>query len=176
MTGKTFSTCGPQVMYDFCLAALDELGVPPHRIRRELYGPPADVTQEPGWPEGISADTLFEVEIVNLPPALRGMPPLSSPPQAGAPPLASPPLAEGREGGRTIRAPAGEPLLNTLERYGIVVPTVCRSGACGSCRVRLLSGRVFQPAHTGLRESDREHGYIHACVSYPLEDLRVRVA
>jgi hypothetical protein len=24
--------------------------------------------------------------------------------------------------------------------------------------------RVFQSAHTGLRESGREHGYIHACV------------
>jgi hypothetical protein len=41
--------------------------------------------------------------------------------------------------------------------------------------MRLLSGRVFQPAHTGLRDSDREHGYIHACVSYPLENLRIRI-
>ena len=142
VTGKMFYICGPQVMYDFCLAALEELGVPPRKIRRELYGPPADVTQEPGWPEGLSADTVFSVEVV------------------------------GRE---TVRAPAGEPLLNTLERYGIVVPAICRSGACSACRVKLLSGRVFQPAHTALRESDRELGYIHACVSYPLEDLRVRV-
>jgi ferredoxin len=65
--------------------------------------------------------------------------------------------------------------LNSLERYGIVVPAVCRAGACSACRTRLLAGRVFQPADTGLRESDREHGYIHACVSYPLENLRIRV-
>ncbi len=140
--GKTFYICGPQAMYDFCLATLRKLGVPSHKIRRELYGPPADVTQEPGWPEGLAADTLFEVEVV---------------------------------GQKTVRAPAGEPLLNTLERYGIVVPAVCRSGACSACRARLLSGRVFQPADTGLRESDREHGYVHACVSYPLEDLRIRL-
>jgi ferredoxin len=79
------------------------------------------------------------------------------------------------EGGRTIQASAGEPLLNSLERYGIVVPAVCRAGECSACRMRLLSGRVFQPAHTGLRDSDREHGYIHACVSYPLENLRIRI-
>ena len=79
---------------------------------------------------------------------------------------------EGRE---TMRAVAGEPLLNSLERYGIVVPAVCRAGECSACRTRLLAGRVFQPAGTGLRESDREHGYIHACVSYPLEDLRIRI-
>ena len=141
-TGKTFYICGPQVMYDFCLAALAELGVPSHKIRRELYGSPDDVTKEPGWPEGLSADTIFNVEVAGHP---------------------------------TIRAPAGEPLMNTLERYGIIVPAICRSGACSSCRVHLLSGRVFMPAHTALRESDRQHGYIHACVSYPLEDLQIRL-
>lgn len=142
VTGKTFYICGPGVMYDFCLTALQELGVPAHRIRRELYGPPTNVTQEPGWPEGLSADTVFDVEVV---------------------------------GRRAIRAPAGEPLMNTLERYGIVVPAVCRTGACSACRTQLLSGRVFMPAHTALRESDREHGYIHACVAYPLEDLKIRL-
>jgi ferredoxin-NADP reductase len=142
LAGKTFYFCGPNVMCDFCLTALEELGVPPHRIRRELYGPPADVAKEPGWPEGLSADTVFSVEVV---------------------------------GQKTIHAPAGEPLLNTLERYGLVVPAVCRSGECSACRIRLLSGRVFMPAHTGLRESDQQHGYIHACVSYPLEDLRIRL-
>ena len=142
MTGKTFYICGPNVMYDFCLAALTELGVPPHKIRRELYGPPADVTKEPGWPEGLSPDTVFDVEVT---------------------------------GQKTIRAQASEPLLNTLERYGIIVPAVCRSGECSACRIRLLSGKVFMPAHTGLRESDQQHGYIHACVSYPLEDLRIRL-
>jgi ferredoxin len=142
VAGKTFYVCGPNVMYDFCLAALRQLGVPDHRIRRELYGPPADVTEEPGWPEDLAAGTFFDVDVF---------------------------------GGKTIQAPAGEPLLNTLERFGIVVPSVCRSGACSACRVRLLSGRVFQPAHTGLRESDRQHGYIHTCVSYPLEDLEIRL-
>jgi glycine betaine catabolism B len=142
VTGKTFYVCGPGVMYGFCLAALAELGVPAYRIKRELYGPPADVTHEPGWPEGLAAATLFQVEVV------------------------------GRE---TIQAPAGDPLLNSLERYGVVVPAVCRAGECSACRTRLLSGRVFQPAHTGLRQSDREHGYIHACVSYPVEDIRIRL-
>jgi ferredoxin-NADP reductase len=142
VAGKTFYVCGPNVMYDFCLAALKELGVPGHKIKRELYGPPDDVTQEPGWPEGLSPDEVFTVAV------------------------------EGRE---TIRAAAGEPLLNSLERHAIVVPAVCRAGECSACRTRLLAGRVFQPAHTALRESDRQYGYIHACVSYPLENLRIRI-
>ena len=142
LAGKTVYICGPNVMYDFCLEALAELGVPDYKIKRELYGPPDDVTKEPGWPQGLDASTIFEVEV---------------------------------QGRQTIRAVAGEPLLNSLERYGIVIPVICRAGECSACRTRLLSGRVFQPAGTGLRESDREHGYIHACVSYPLEDLRIRI-
>jgi ferredoxin len=142
IAGKTFYICGPKLMYDCCVEALRALGVPGFKIKRELYGPPDDVTREPGWPEGLRAGTLFGVDVV---------------------------------GRQTIQAPAGEPLLNALERYGIVVPAVCRAGECSACRTRLLSGRVFQPAHTALRESDREAGYIHACVSYPLTDLRIRI-
>lgn len=142
VTGKTFYLCGPQVMYDFCLAALHELGVPEYKIRRELYGPPADVTKEPGWPAGLTATTIFQVEVV---------------------------------GQKVIPAPAGEPLINSLERHGVVVPAVCRSGACSACRTRLLAGRVFMPEQTGLRESDRQCGYIHPCVTYPLSDLRIRL-
>ncbi len=142
VAGKTFYVCGPNEMYDFCLCALEELGVPRHKIKRELYGPPSDVTREPGWPAGLAPNTLFSVEVV---------------------------------GRQTIRAAAGEPLLNSLERYGIVVPAVCRAGECSACRTQLLAGRVFMPAHDRVREADRANGFIHACVSYPLEDLRIRV-
>jgi ferredoxin-NADP reductase len=75
----------------------------------------------------------------------------------------------------SVPARAGEPVLNALERHGVVVPALCRSGACSACRMRLLSGKVFMPSHTGIRESDRQNGYIHACVSYPLEDLEIKM-
>jgi len=55
------------------------------------------------------------------------------------------------------------------------VPAVCRAGACSACRTRLLAGRVLLPAQAALRESDWQHGYIHACVAYPLEDLQIRL-
>jgi ferredoxin-NADP reductase len=142
IVGKTFYICGPNVMHSFCLDELVELGVPQHRIRKEAYGPPEDVTKEPGWPENLSADTVFRVEV---------------------------------EDHKTIHAPAGEPLMNSLERHGIVIRAVCRSGECSACRIRLLSGEVFMPDHVALRESDRTYGYLHACVAYPLEDLRIRI-
>ncbi|MBU2550129.1 MAG: 2Fe-2S iron-sulfur cluster binding domain-containing protein, partial [Proteobacteria bacterium] len=77
--------------------------------------------------------------------------------------------------GLAFRARAGEPLMNSLERAGLVVPAVCRSGECAACRTRLISGRVFIPRGVRRRWSDRKAGYIHPCMCYPLEDLRLRL-
>ena len=72
-------------------------------------------------------------------------------------------------------ARAGEPLLHSLEKAGLRVPSLCRSGECSLCRVQLMSGKVFQPPGVLLRESDRQYGYIHSCKAYPLEDLEIRL-
>ncbi len=140
--GKTFYVCGPRAMHDFCRAALKELEVPQRRIRHELCGPPDDVSREPGWPEGLSRDMVFEVDVA---------------------------------GKKMILAKAGEPLLNALDRNGLVVPALCRSGECSACRIRLLAGRVFVPTQATVRESDQKAGYIHGCVSYPLDNLKIRL-
>ncbi|MDY6795742.1 MAG: FAD-dependent oxidoreductase [Actinomycetota bacterium] len=140
--GKTFYLCGPPQMYALCEDALLSLRVPKRRIRREAYGPPADVTSEPSWP-GVDPEAVFTV-------------------------------VEERSG-KVIEAWAGEPLLNSLEREGIVVPAICRSGECTVCRTRLIEGRVFAPERVKRRWSDERAGYIHPCMSYPLEDLRIRI-
>jgi ferredoxin len=57
----------------------------------------------------------------------------------------------------------------------VLLPAICRTGACSACRTRLLSGEVFIPPGVGLRESDRQAGYIHPCLAYPLTDLRIRL-
>jgi len=79
------------------------------------------------------------------------------------------------KGGASFRAKAGEPLMVSLERAGVAIPALCRSGECSLCRTRLVSGRVFQPENVRLRKSDRAFGYIHPCVAYPLTDLEILV-
>ena len=142
VAGKTFIICGPAQMHVLCEGALENLGVPRRRIKAEAYGPPDDVTQEPGWPQ-ISSMTEFQVH-------------------------------EERSGS-VFRARAGEPLMNSLERVGLVIPSVCRSGECAACRTRLVSGRVFVPSRVRRRWSDQQAGYIHPCMSYPLENLHIRL-
>jgi len=77
------------------------------------------------------------------------------------------------DGGPTIEARAGEPLMLALEKKGVLIPSLCRSGECSMCRVKVLSGRVFQPAGVPVRKSDAQFGYVHSCVSFPLEDLKI---
>jgi ferredoxin-NADP reductase len=76
-------------------------------------------------------------------------------------------------GGRTLDARAGEPLITALEMKGVEIPSLCRSGECSMCRIRIISGKVFQPQGVAVRKSDRQFGYVHSCVSYPLENLEI---
>jgi ferredoxin-NADP reductase len=74
-----------------------------------------------------------------------------------------------------LEARADEPLLVSLEKGGVIVPSLCRSGECSMCRVKVISGKVFQPAGVPVRKSDRQFGYVHACMSYPIEDLEILI-
>ncbi len=63
LTKKTFFLCGPEAMYKFCRKELEGLDLRRKQIRVEVFGPPGDVTAEPGWPEGLSADSTFKVQV-----------------------------------------------------------------------------------------------------------------
>ncbi len=79
------------------------------------------------------------------------------------------------EGRGQVQATAGEPLMNALERAGMIIPATCRVGTCSACRSRLLRGTIYDPPGTGVRQGDREHGYIHPCMAYPISDLVIRL-
>lgn len=80
------------------------------------------------------------------------------------------------DGEQKIKAGADESVLIALERAGIAAPSKCRSGACGYCRSKLLSGKVFVPEDTeGKRAADNKFGFIHPCCSYPISDLSIEL-
>lgn len=79
------------------------------------------------------------------------------------------------KGKKTINALASEPLMISLERAGVAIPALCRSGECSLCRTRLLSGKVYQPNGVKLRKSDRIFGYIHPCMAYPITDIEILI-
>jgi 3-phenylpropionate/trans-cinnamate dioxygenase ferredoxin reductase subunit len=61
-------------------------------------------------------------------------------------------------------AQCGDLLLDAAQTSGVDIPFDCRSGYCGTCRVRVLKGRCFGG-------EGRDPGYVHACQSRVISDL-----
>lgn len=77
---------------------------------------------------------------------------------------------------RDIVCKAEETLLHAMETAGISVTSDCRSGQCGWCHSRLISGETYIPeSHDGRRAGDKKFGWIHPCATYPLSDIELEV-
>jgi CDP-4-dehydro-6-deoxyglucose reductase, E3 len=68
-----------------------------------------------------------------------------------------------------------EAILAAAIRQGIGLPYGCRDGACGSCKSRLLAGRVIHGAHQlkALSVAEEESGLILTCCATPQTDCIV---
>ncbi len=148
LSGKTFYVCGPIAMHHLCGSELDKLGVPSRRVKIELAGPPADITQVAGYPPDINPKEAFKVRVTFT----------------------------GKENSPiSLQASPHEPLLNSLERNRLKINNLCRSGECGFCRAKLVSGKVFVPPWVKMRASDLMMSYIHPCISYPITDIELLI-
>jgi ferredoxin-NADP reductase len=78
-----------------------------------------------------------------------------------------------RRSGRTL-AWQGEDanLLDFAERHGLVVESGCRSGSCGGCEVRVLSGDV---RYAQKPDHDVARGHCLLCVGTPASPLELEV-
>lgn len=143
--GCTYMFCGPLVMLNFVQKALDEMGVPGERFRHDAAAQPSNTKLIPGFPEE-NVGKNYQITVV------RG-------------------IQED-----VIPASGTEPVAVALERAGIKVDTHCRAGECGFCRSQLLDGDIFvSPLGDGRRLMDKEMGWFHACSTYPLSDLKIKI-
>ena len=85
--------------------------------------------------------------------------------------------ATARIGNRTIEVRPRETLLQAARREGIAFSSGCRVGSCGTCRCRLVEGRVRELTETAylLTAEEIERGTILACQSVPRGDVVVEV-
>ncbi len=142
---SSFFVCGPQAMYEFVEKELATLDLPRRRVRRELFGELEDVTRLPGFPQEV-AERTFQLK-ANIGEVTVDVP-----------------------------AKATEPVLVAMERANLAPPSECRSGECGFCRALLVAGDVYiGPEGDGRRAADKQFGYIHPCMSYPVTDLEITI-
>lgn len=77
---------------------------------------------------------------------------------------------------RELECRKNESLEWAIERAGVKAPTHCRSGECGWCHARLVSGEVYVPeAADGRRGADVKFGWIHPCASFPRSDVELEI-
>ncbi|CAN5120007.1 2Fe-2S iron-sulfur cluster-binding protein [soil metagenome] len=70
----------------------------------------------------------------------------------------------------------GETVLGAARRHQVELPHQCELGGCGSCRVKLLQGRVaYEEMPFGLTPEEAEEGFALACQAQPECDLIISV-
>jgi ferredoxin-NADP reductase len=140
LSNSIFMICGPGPMIDAMKETLAGLGVPDAQIRSEAFA--AAIASTVDRP----ADQV----------------------ETDGPRVASFQLRLV-ESGTTISASDQDTLLDACEAAGIDLPSACRAGVCGTCRARLIDGRVRCDSDF-LDEADTADGYILPCVSWPESD------
>ena len=76
---------------------------------------------------------------------------------------------------RSFQVARDETILAAAIRQGIGLPYGCRDGACGSCKSRLLEGRVVHGAHQlrALSSDEEDAGLILTCCATAQTDCRI---
>ena len=133
-----FYVCGPPPMMQSLVPALREWGVRSDDIRFEAFGPAS----------------------------VRPTGPVSNEPAAAS--SASIGVRFSRAGRTLIWDGQDANLLDFAERHGLAVDSGCRSGSCGSCQTRLMSGVV---TYADKPDHDIPKGHCLLCVGKPQSAL-----
>jgi ferredoxin-NADP reductase/DMSO/TMAO reductase YedYZ heme-binding membrane subunit len=148
--------CGPDPMMTAMREMLVGMGVPDAEIHQEAFvSPPA--AEEPATATAGAAAAASDggaaataVATATAVDAAEG--------------------ADGAEGnvrflraGKTAELSAGLTLLEAAEEAGVDIAFECRSGICGQCKTKLVSGRVSMDVQDALTPADKAKGLILAC-------------
>ncbi len=142
---STYFICGPKGLYDHIQNELAKLHIPARRIRFAPCGQERDISLCKNYPIDKKND-VFKIKV------LQG-------------------ITE-----TVIPSRADESIATALERANLYIHTRCRSGECGICRVRVIKGDYYvNPEKDYRRAIDKDFDYVHACSTYPLSDLEIRI-
>lgn len=135
-----FYVCGSAALMESLVPALAAWGVSVGDIHFEAFGPSSVRLAEPGG-------------------------------GAVAAPLDTPVEVHFRRSGRTLTWDGqDENMLDFAERHGVEVDSGCRSGGCGACETRMLSGTV---RYAGKPDHDVAAGHCLLCVGAPTSALEL---
>jgi ferredoxin-NADP reductase/DMSO/TMAO reductase YedYZ heme-binding membrane subunit len=142
--------CGPASMMEPTIQLLRELGVPADQIKSEAF---------------VAAKRAEGNLTPDFQPAAA---PVSTPSVAGDQPV----LTFARSA-KTVPLTPEKCLLELGEEIGLNLDYECRSGICGRCKARLISGSVTMEVQDALDDADRSQNFILLCQAKSSGDVTI---
>ncbi|UOG73491.1 ferredoxin--NADP reductase [Hymenobacter tibetensis] len=148
--------CGPEGMMVEAKAALDLLGVPDSRVRRESFVAAAE-TQETAAAQ------------------LNGHGDVSVDEDDGQ--IKTRTVTVNYEGSEyQFEVTPAQTILEAALDQDIDLPYSCQAGLCTACRGKCLTGKVHLDEREGLSDSEMKQGYVLVCVAHPLtSDVTIEI-
>ncbi|QCO99618.1 phenylacetate-CoA oxygenase/reductase subunit PaaK [Arthrobacter sp. 24S4-2] len=134
--------CGPFELVQLCRDTLAARGVKPEHVRFELF-----TSGKPDRPEGNIGRPVIEDESKETYKITFKL--------------------DGLEGKVASPTHARESILNAALRVRPDVPFACAGGVCGTCRAKLVTGKVTMDENYALEQDELDRGYVLTCQSHP---------
>ncbi len=165
--GRLVHLCGPTEMMEPMKEALRGLGVPEAKIRSEAFLSPGTPGASDAPADGVAvlAEAMSKTADVTT-MAIDEMTRADGAPMDGQ-------MLTFSLSGKTVIVAPKQSILEASEDAGVNIPFDCRSGICGQCKTRLVSGRVNMDVRDALSGSEEAKGLILACQAIPLEAVTV---
>ena len=79
--------------------------------------------------------------------------------------------------GEQFTCPTDKPILSAAHASDILISYSCRSGQCGSCKGRVISGQTRYPGGlpAAIDETETAAGMVLFCSAYALSDLVIEL-
>ncbi|MBT2596611.1 1,2-phenylacetyl-CoA epoxidase subunit PaaE [Arthrobacter sp. ISL-72] len=134
--------CGPFELVQLCRDTLAARGVKPEHIRFELF-----TSGKPDRPEGNIGRPVVTDESQDTYKITFKL--------------------DGLEGNVASPTHARESILNAALRVRPDVPFACAGGVCGTCRAKVVTGKVTMDENYALEQDELDKGYVLTCQSHP---------
>lgn len=95
-------------------------------------------------------------------------------PTIETPTIAAPATVKFAQSNQEVSCTQDDLLLDVAEQAGVAVDSSCRSGSCGACKRKLISGEVrYEGEPDALDDHDRANGYILTCIARPVGQVNL---
>ena len=142
--------CGPDAMMTAVRRLLvDQIGIPDAEVLQEAFVSP------PSAADGAGASSAADRETLSALPAGDG----------------TAANVKFQRAGKVAELTPGSTVLEAAEDVGVAIPFECRSGICGQCKTRLVSGTITMAVQDALTPADRSNQLILACQAHAIGDV-----